>query len=200
MRDCGRARMRRTSCVADLARSPVGVPRRIFFSGMAALRHCVPPPLAATALARGAASLSPGWRIARAACSTSAAAQFAKTIPSASAPAKTFSVAARLGSGLLALRPATASTSSASVRPGACVGLGDDGRAAILCWRSGLAISAPLDAGAPPPAAGAELGLLGGEPLSLRVSAALGRCAAPPTCARRASSLRAVGARASRRC
>ena len=87
-------------------------------------------------------------------------------------PAKTFTVAARLDDGLLALRPSMG-VSSASVKPGALLSLGDTARAAILCWRSGLAITAPLTS-TPPPAAGAELELLGGEALSLRASAALG--------------------------
>ena len=87
-------------------------------------------------------------------------------------PAKTFTVAARLDDGLLALRPSMG-VSSASVKPGALLSLGDTARAAILCWRSGLAITAPLTS-TPPPPAGAELELLGGEALSLRASAALG--------------------------
>ena len=67
-------------------------------------------------------------------------------------PAKTFTVAARLDDGLLALRPSMG-VSSASVKPGALLSLGDTARAAILCWRSGLAITAPLTS-TPPPAAG----------------------------------------------
>ena len=74
-------------------------------------------------------------------------------------PAKTFTVAARLDDGLLALRPSMG-VSSASVKPGALLSLGDTARAAILCWRSGLAITAPLTS-TPPPPAGAELELLG---------------------------------------
>ena len=72
-------------------------------------------------------------------------------------PAKTFTVAARLDDGLLALRPSMG-VSSASVKPGALLSLGDTARAAILCWRSGLAITAPLTS-TPPPPAGAELEL-----------------------------------------